>query len=207
SMQALLEFAPLLAFIITYYLGGLYTATAVLMGAMLVLLAADYLLQRRIPPMHALSAVLVFALGAATLLFHDKHFIQFKPTALFWLAGVAFLASFWIGERTLTERLLGAALQDQVRVPASAWRRLNTLWVLFYGLLGGLNLAVASYASERVWVNFKVFGLTMITLVFVGLQVIWLTRHGATAPESSAPSRTPDALGPAASPVREPPPV
>ncbi len=181
-MQALLEFAPLLAFIIAYYLGGLYTATAVLMAAMLGLLAADYLLQRRIPPMHALSAVLVFVLGAATLLFHDKHFIQVKPTALFWLAGLAFLASFWIGERTLTERLLGAALQGQVQVPQTVWRRLNALWVLFYGLLGGINLVLAYYASERVWVNFKVFGLTIITLVFVGSQVMWLTRRAESAP-------------------------
>ena len=195
-MQALLEFAPLLAFIIAYYLGGLYTATAVLMAAMVALLAADYLLQRRIPPMHVLSAVLVWVLGGATLLFHDKHFIQVKPTALFWLAGVAFLASYWIGERTLTERLLSTALQDQVHVPKSVWRRLNALWVLFYGLLGGLNLLLAYYASERVWVNFKVFGLTTLTLVFVGLQVIWLTRR-AEAESSSGQ----------APPVQEPPPV
>jgi intracellular septation protein len=176
-MQALLEFAPLLAFIIAYYVGGLYTATAVLMIAMLALLAADYLLQRRIPPMHALSAVLVFVLGAATLFFHDKHFIQVKPTALFWLAGVAFLGSFWIGERTLTERLLTAALQGQVQVPQRIWRKLNALWVVFYALLGAVNLLLAYYASERVWINFKVFGLTLLTLVFVGLQVVWLTRN------------------------------
>jgi intracellular septation protein len=191
-MQALLEFAPLLAFIIAYYLGGLYTATAVLMAAMAVLLAVDYLLQRRIPPMHALSAVLVFVLGAATLLFHDKHFIQIKPTALFWLAGLAFLASFWIGERTLTERLLSAALQDQLQVPKAVWRRLNAVWVVFYALLGGLNLVLAYYASERVWVNFKVFGLTILTLVFVGLQVMWLTKraeepHGAPRVQEPPP--------------------
>ena len=181
-MQALLEFAPLLAFIVAYYIGGLYEATAVLMVAMVALLAVDYLLQRRIPPMHALSAVLVFALGAATLLLHDKHFIQLKPTVLFWLAGCAFLASFWIGERTLTQRLLSAALQDQVRVPDSVWRRLNAVWVVFYGVLGSLNLLVASYASERVWVNFKVFGLTILTFVFIGSQVIWLTRRSEAAP-------------------------
>jgi len=185
-MQALLESAPLLAFVVAYYLGGLYTATGVLMVAMVVLLAVDYLLQRRIPPMHALSAVLVFALGAATLIFHDKQFIQLKPTALFWLAGLAFLASFWIGERTLTQRLLGAAFQDQAEVPAGVWRRLNALWVVFYGLLGGLNLAVASYASEREWVNFKVFGLTILTLVFVGAQVAWLARRAAVAPAEGA---------------------
>jgi intracellular septation protein len=201
-MQALLEFAPLLAFIIAYYLGGLYTATGVLMVAMVALLAADYLLQRRIPPMHALSAVLVFVLGAATLLFHDKHFIQVKPTALFWLAGLAFLASFWIGERTLTERLLSAALQNQVRVPQSIWRRLNALWVLFYGLLGGLNLVLAYYASERVWVNFKVFGLTILTLVFVGPQVIWLSRRAEAQSHSEGPERSEETAS-----VQEPPAV
>jgi intracellular septation protein len=202
-MQALLEFAPLLAFIIAYYVGGLYTATAVLMVAMLVLLLADYLLQRRIPPMHALSAVLVFALGAATLLFHDKHFIQLKPTVLFWLAGLAFLASFWIGERTLTQRLLSAALQDQLQVPQSAWRRLNAVWVLFYGVLGGLNLALAYYASERVWVNFKVFGLSLLTLAFVGLQVAWLSRRAEKEPAAGAAR----AQEPSPRPVQEPPPL
>jgi intracellular septation protein len=181
-MQGLLDLAPLLAFMVAYYVGGIYAATAVLMVAMLPLLAVDYWLHRRISPMHALSAVLVFVLGAATLLLHDKHFIQLKPTVLFWVAGLAFLASFWIGERTLTQRLLGTALQDQVRVTDSIWRRLNALWVIFYGVLGGLNLLVASYASERVWVNFKVFGLTILTFVFIGSQVIWLTRRSEAAP-------------------------
>jgi len=34
---------------------------------------------------------------------------------------------------------------------------------------------VAYYASERLWVNFKVFGLTSLTLAFVASQVLWLT--------------------------------
>jgi len=143
----------------------------------------------------------VFALGAATLLFHDKHFIQLKPTALFWLAGLAFLASFWVGERTLTQRLLSAALQEQVQVPQSVWRRLNGVWVLFYGVLGGLNLAFAYYASERAWVNFKVFGLSLITLAFVGVQVIWLSRRAETMPAAEAAH----AKEPSPRPVQEPP--
>ena len=109
-MQALLELAPVAAFFIAYAVGGIYVATAVLMIGMAALLAVDYLLHKRIPTMHALSAVLVFGLGAATLLLHDKHFIQLKPTALFWLFGLAFLASFWIGKQTLTEKLFTFAL-------------------------------------------------------------------------------------------------
>ena len=59
-MQALLELLPLVAFVAAYYQAGIYVATAVLMAAMLVLLAVDWLRQRRIPPLHGISALLVF---------------------------------------------------------------------------------------------------------------------------------------------------
>jgi intracellular septation protein len=191
-MQALLELAPVAAFFIAYALGGIYVATAVLMAGMAVLLAVDYHLHKRIPTMHALSAVLVFGLGAATLLLHDKHFIQLKPTALFWLAGLAFLVSFWVGKQTLTEKLFSAALQGQVQVPENIWRRMNALWVVFYGLLGGANLLVANYASEKVWVYSKIV-LTVLGFIFAIIQVIYLVRR------AEEPGATP--------PVQEPPPV
>jgi intracellular septation protein len=181
-MQTLLEFAPLGAFLIAYYAAGLYVATGVLMGAMALLLGIDLLRGRRIPRMHMLSAALVFVFGSATLLLHDQRFIQWKPTVFFWLASLAFLGSFWIGRQTLVQRLLGAALGEEHQVPASVWRWLNALWVVFYALLGGLNLVVAFNASERVWVNFKVFGLTLATLIFVGVQVGWLARRAQANP-------------------------
>lgn len=188
-MQPLLDLAPLVAFFVAYFAAGLYTATAVLMGAMVLVLIADYARERRIPRMHALSAVLYFGFGAATLILHNKHFIQMKPTVFFWILGLAFLGSFWVGRRTLTERLLGAALgsQGQIQVPESTWRRLNALWVAFYGLMGALNLLVAGYASERTWVLFKVVGLTSLTLVFVAGQMFWLLRRGALPAEGARP--------------------
>ena len=48
-------------------------------------------------------------------------------------------------------------------------------------VLGVANLVVAFNASERAWVNFKVFGLTAATLLFIGAQVAWLTRQSAAA--------------------------
>ncbi len=177
-MQALLEFAPLVAFFIAYRVWGIYAATAVLMGAMVILLIVDYARTRRIPAMHTLSAVLVFLFGTATLVLHDLRFIQWKPTVFFWLAGAAFLASQWIGRQTLTERLLSAALPgEDVKIAEPAWRRLNLLWVGFYALLGALNLLVAFNFSEHLWVTFKVVGLPVANLMFVGAQVAWLVRR------------------------------
>ena len=185
-MQALLEFAPLVAFFIAYRVGGLYTATAVLMAGMAILLIVDYVRARRIPAMHALSAVLVFLFGTATLILHDVRFIQWKPTAFFWLASIAFLASHWIGKQTLTQRLLSAALgNEEIRIPESTWKGLNFLWVAFYALLGGLNLLVAFNLSEHLWVTFKFVGLPAANLVFVGAQVAWLVRRSAASGEPS----------------------
>src|SRR5262249_19533080 len=187
-MQALLEFAPLVAFFIAYRLGGLYTATAVLMGAMVILLIVDYLRLRRIPPMHTLSAVLVFLFGSATLLLHDLRFIQWKPTVFFWLASLAFLGSQWIGKQTLTQRLLSTALgSEEIRVGDSTWKHLNLLWVAFYALLGALNLIVAFNLSEHVWVTFKVVGLPVANLIFVGAQVAWLVRRFSPASSEASP--------------------
>ncbi|HVN44114.1 MAG TPA: septation protein IspZ [Steroidobacteraceae bacterium] len=181
-MQALAEFAPLVAFFVTYSLRGLYAATGVLMVAMLVLLAYDWLRQRRIPPLHGLSALLVLLLGAATLLLHNRLFIQWKPTVLFWLVSIAFVASSWVGERTLTQRFLEPALAGRATADAAQWRRMNVFSALFYLGLGALNLAVAYGASERTWVYFKLFGLALLTFVFIALQVLWLSRSAAALP-------------------------
>jgi intracellular septation protein len=173
-MQAFLALAPLVAFFIAYLLRGLYTATAVLMVATAVLLAIDWLRERRVPPLHGLSAVLVLIFGGATLVLHNRLFIQWKATVLFWLLSLAFVASFWIGERTLAQRFLGPALEGRAQVSGALWRRLNGWSALYYALLGGANLAVAYSASERVWVNFKMFGLTLLTFAFVFAQLLWL---------------------------------
>jgi intracellular septation protein len=185
-LTTLLELAAPIAFFAAYFATkDIYLATKVLMACMALLLVADYLRTRRIPPMHAASAALVFLFGAATLILHNQRFIQWKPTVLFWLLSIALLGSMWIGKQPLVQRLLGSALQGQVSVSETTWRRLNLLWVVFYALLGALNLVVAFNASESTWVNFKAFGLTIATFVFTAAQFAWLLRRSADAPTPS----------------------
>ena len=181
-MQSLLELAPLVAFFVAYKMAGLYTATAVLMGAMVLLLAADYLRTRRIPPMHGLSALLVLLFGAATLLFHDERFIKWKPTVFYWMLSFAFAASTWIGDRTLVQRLLGAVLGEHASVGAAQWRRINWLWVAIFAALGVLNLVVAAHFSTGTWMGFKI-GVIVATSLLMAVQVLWLMRRNpAPAP-------------------------
>ncbi len=188
-MLSVLEIAPVAVFGVTYFVTrNIYVATAALMISIALLLIVDLAWLKRIPTMHILSAVLVFALGAATLILHNQRFIQWKPTVLCWVVSAAFLGSFWIGQRTLTEQLLTRALGEPAVVAAPIWRRLNAASVAFYALLGGLNLFVAFNASESAWVKFKLFGLSVAIAAFSALQMLWLTRHLPPAANESAPT-------------------
>jgi intracellular septation protein len=180
-MQALLDLAPLAAFLVGYRLGGIYTATAVLMASMVALLVADGLIKRRLPPMHLLSTILVLVLGTATLVLRDARFLKWKPTIFLWLLALAAVGSSWIGSAPLAQRLLSPMLTTGAQLSRQLWLRLNWLWVVFYAVLGAANLWVARSASERVWVNFKVFGLTAAFFVFALAQAAWLSARAQPA--------------------------
>ncbi len=189
-MQALLEFLPLLAFVVAYYLHGIYFATAVLMVAMSLLVVITWLRTGKVGSLLGTSTLLVLLFGAVTLGLRDERFIQWKPTVFFWGLGLAFLASQWIGERPLIQRLLGAALPD-LRVARSAWQRLNLAWVLFYVAMGAANLAVVRLLDQQTWVHFKVFGITVLTVAFIIAQALWLQRRAPAIEAASDPGRDP----------------
>jgi intracellular septation protein len=174
-MQPLFDLAPLLAFLLAYYLGGIYVATSVLMAAMVALVLLDLLRQRRVSPMHLISTALVLALGTATLILRDPRFLKWKPTIFLWVIALASIGSTWIGSVPLAQRLLAPMINGSQALPRTMWLRLNWIWALFYGLLGTLNLWVAYSVSERAWVNFKVFGLTAAFFVFAMAQALWLS--------------------------------
>ncbi len=181
-MQVLIDLAPVAAFFLAYLQAGIYVATAVLMGSMLLLLLVDRLRGRAIPPMHWLSAILVLVLGGATLILRDARFLKWKPTIFLWLIAVTALISAGFTARPLSQRLLQPIVAHSEALPRALWLRLNWIWVAFYAVLGAINLWIAYHRSERDWVNFKFFGLTVAFALFAMLQAFWL----ASRPEVRA---------------------
>lgn len=178
-MKLLFDFLPIILFFVAYKLEGIYVATAVAIAATLVQVAFTWFRSRKLEPMHLVSLGLIVVFGGATLWLQNPLFIMWKPTILYILFAVAFLGSQFIGKKTLVERMMGKMLM----APAAIWRRVNTAWAVFFMFLAVLNVYVAYNYSEADWVNFKLFGLLGLTLVFMIGQGLWLARHAEAVPE------------------------
>ena len=179
-MQILIDFLPIIVFFATYKLAGMFAATAALMVAMAIQIAVQWFRQGSVNKMLLISGALVGVFGGITLLLRDPIFIQWKPTIVNWLFAATFLGSRFIGASTITERMMGQA----VELDAAMWRQLNLMWVGNFSFLGAANLYVVYNYDEATWVNFKLFGMFGLTLLMALGQVLWIAiRTSGQQPE------------------------
>ena len=59
----------------------------------------------------------------------------------------------------------------------AAWNTLQKAWIAFFAVVGGINLAVAYTCSTDTWVNFKLFGLMGLTLIFTIGMGFWIAKN------------------------------
>jgi intracellular septation protein len=186
-MKQIAEFVPIALFFIvyqldgqsislagwTYQFDGIFSATAVLMGATVLQVLFSWALTRRLEKrlLWLLLAVLVF--GGATLIFRNQMFIQWKPTIFNWALALAFGVSQFVGDKNLMERTLGG----QIHLPKLIWTRLNLLWVANFLIVGGLNLLVAYGFSEQTWVSYKLYSSIGFTVVLTVLTALIISPH------------------------------
>jgi len=176
-MQILVDFLPVVAFVVAYWLTDIKTAIVVIMVAMAAQVAVTYAVKRTVNKMLLASAGLVIVLGGISLLINNDLVFKWKPTIFNWVLALVFLGSRFIGDRPIVQRLMQSMAKDEIVLATHDWQRLNLMWVAFFLVSGAANLAVAYRFSENVWVNFKLFGLLGMTLVFVLLQALWLSKR------------------------------
>ncbi|MFJ2537711.1 MULTISPECIES: septation protein A [unclassified Pseudomonas] len=185
-MKQFIDFIPLLLFFIVYKLdprvvdlaghevtvGGIYSATAMLIISSLVVYGVLFIKQRKLEKSQWLTLIACLVFGSLTLAFHSETVLKWKAPVVNWLFAAAFIGSHFIGDRLLIKRIMGHALT----LPEPIWTRLNIAWIVFLLFCGAANLFVA-FTFQSIWVDFKVFGSLGMTLVFLLAQFIYLSRH------------------------------
>ena len=170
-----LDLGPLVLFFFANSRFGIFTATATFMVAVLAALAASYVLTRRLPIMPVVTAIIVLVFGGLTLILHNDTFIKIKPTIIYALFGAVLLGGLLFGKT-----LLGVVFDSLFHLTEEGWRKLTVRWALFFFVLAVLNEIVWRNTSTNVWVDFKVFGVMPLTLVFGALQYPLLQKYAAT---------------------------
>jgi intracellular septation protein len=161
--------------------GPIFIATALFMVAMLISLAISYALTRTLPVMPFVTGIVVLVFGGLTLWLQDDTFIKMKPTIVNVLFGAVLLGGLAFGKS-----LLGYVFDSVFRLTDEGWRKLTFRWGLFFLLLAALNEVVWRTVSTDMWVNFKVFGIMPLTVVFTLSQLPLISRY--TLPEQGKPS-------------------
>lgn len=174
--QFLIDLVPVLLFFIVFKLYGIYVATAVGIISTAVQVVVTFIWKKRFDRQQLLTLVVFVIFGGMTLYFHNPLFVKWKPTVVFWIMGLAFFLSRYIGEKTIVQRMLEKGL-DGVTLSKRIWQKLNGLWASFFLSVGGVNILVAYHFSTDVWVNFKLYGISSLLLLFCIFQAIFLSRY------------------------------
>ena len=171
-VRLLTEAGPLAVFFIANSQAGIMVGTAAFMVAILLALAVSWRMERKVPIMPIVGAGFVLLFGGLTLWMQDDLFIKIKPTLVNLLfATVLFVAH--IKRRNVMKHLLGSVLS----LSDTGWRLLSLRWACFFVVLAVLNEVVWRTMDTDAWVNFKVFGIMPLTLVFSALQTPLILRH------------------------------
>ena len=180
GLKLALDFVPLVAFFVAYKLGGVYWATGIIIALTLLSLAIGYAMTGKVAKFPLFSAILITVMGGLTIYLHDDTFVKMKPTA----ANIIFaglLGGGLLAKRYFLKDLLGSTLT----MPESAWATLTLRWTIFFLVLAGLNEYVWRTMSEETWVNFKVFGLMGLTMVFAFANAPFMAKHLASGKPSA----------------------
>jgi intracellular septation protein len=173
--KIIFDFLPLILFFVALKMGDIYLATKVAIVATALQIIWLKLRKQKIETTHWINLIVIVLFGGLTIYLQDEGFIKWKPTVLYWAFAVIIAGTLALFKNNLIKRLMGT----QITLPEPVWTKLAYSWSAFFVVMGILNLFVAfsGYFTTDQWATFKVFGLTILLIVFVIGQSLMLAKY------------------------------
>ncbi len=186
KLKAALEYGPLLAFMVGYWLfkdqsvtvgGQVYSGFIAVSAVFVLIFSASILalwrITGKVSAMQIISLVVILFMGGLTIWFNDPHFIKMKPTIIY----VFFAGALGVGllqGKSYLRLVMGEALPME----AAGWMILTRRMAVFFVALAAANEIVWRNFSDGTWVTFKVVGLTVAMFAFLLTQARLVERYG-----------------------------
>ena len=161
-MHAVFEYIPLILFFVVSKFADIYWATASLIATSALQILYYVIKKEKVPTRNWIFFGLIVVFGGLTIFLQNDLFLKWKVTIINGIFSIALIVSYYGFKKNIIKQFLSESLT----LPDPIWVKLNLAWAALFALLGALNLYVAFNYDLDTWVNFKVFGLTGITLVF-----------------------------------------
>lgn len=169
-MKQILDFIPLILFFLVYKTYGVQEAAVVLVIATIAQLLILKMYYKKIEKNQWIMGGAVVFFGLLTAYFNDLAFLKWKVTIINLLFATVLLVSQFGFKTPLIKALLG----KELALPQAVWGKLNLGWTGFFLLCALLNVVISTFFSDDAWANFKVFGLTGLSLVAVLVTGLFL---------------------------------
>jgi len=165
NSKLLIDIGPLAVFFVFYSRSDLKSAIIPFMIATIIAVLFSYIMEKKIPIMPTVGALIILVFGGLTIYFDNEVFFKMKPTIINLLFALILYGGVLI-KKPLLKFLLGAA----IKLEDEGWKILTQRWIAFFVALAILNEIVWRTQSTDIWVNFKVFGILPITFIFTMTQ-------------------------------------
>ena len=169
------DFGPLLVFFIIYYRNDkdLVSAIPALIIATLIAICVIYMLEKRIPVLPLMGAILICLFGGLTIFFDNPIFIYLKPTIM----NLIFAFALFFGKVVLNKNFLKKLFESSIKLEEAGWDKLIIRWIGFFIFLAILNEVVWRTQTEEFWINFKVWGILPLTFIFTAFQLPLIQKY------------------------------
>lgn len=176
-LKPLVDYVPLVLFFVSYkYSDDLVLATKVIIVVTVAAVLLSIIVSRRVPLMPLVTAIIIGVFGGLTIYLQDDTFIKMKPTII--QSGFALVLGIGLLlKRLWIKPLFGNAFEMGDR----AWKTLTLRFIAFLFASAVLNEIIWRTQETDIWVNFKVFGLMGLMLLFMAAQIPFLSRHSKEA--------------------------
>jgi intracellular septation protein len=128
----------------------------------------------KVSPMMWLTTILVVGFGGLTVYFHDPSFIQIKPTIIYVLLSALLFGGLWF-KKPLLKYVFEAGFDGLSDI---GWKLLSRNWAIFFAVLAVLNEVIRAQFDFGTWLSIKVWGVTILSMIFGVANIPMLMKHG-----------------------------
>jgi intracellular septation protein len=190
--QILIDLGPVLTFAVAFNVlqrieatkdNAVYLATAIFIAATLAAVAYSKIKLGRIPPVLIVTAILVTAFGALTIVLREPSLIQIKATVINAFFAVALVVSL-----ALRQNLWKALLRHVYTLPDRIWDILAWRWAGYFAAMAIANEIMRASMTFETWVTWRPWFAFPMFFLFTMANMPLLLKHAvdAEAPPADA---------------------